>query len=496
MSTPQIAITRRIDHKVQTHIGGYAGVVPGFVAQEPRLSLVKRALGATSLDELLFILTNDIRTLIEFDRASVITHIGGASRIAATSNETALNKRTDFFNRQNRMAEALVGQDSALLLSDRIKDQSWPDLPISPELKEAIKSYMDFSSFARILIIPLIHRQNLVGHLLLEFASNHRPTESEIHSFMDLAPMFGAALTEKTLFSVKPDLQAFVSTQSSGLTPQSVPKRYFGFAALAAALLILVLFVIPFPFTLSGEAQIVSKTSRMAFAGTDGILDKVLVKEGQTVEEGDLLASMDPKELDLQIMAISAQQDILNHQMNRLMMEAADKPSRLSERTSLALKREAAQAELQFLQWKKQQLEIRAPVSGVVITKDVQTLAGKRLRTGELLCEIAAPDELSAQVYVPEERISGVNVGQDVDVYLNTDPTKPHRLKVDRIAPMPDILPRIGTVYRVFAPFGTSDDTLKVGMKGIGKVRLTDMTLWSMISHRLATRWNQLSLYL
>ena len=496
MSTPQIAITRRIEHKVQTHAGGYAGVSPGLVAQDPRLSLVKRALGAKSLDELLFILTNDIRTLIEYDRASLITHVGGASRIVATSNESDLNSRAAFVNKQNVMASALRGQNTALLLSNRVDDETWLDLPISPELKEAIKSYMEFSSFVRLLVIPLIHRQNLVGHLVLEFALKQMPTEPEIHSFMDLVPMFAAAVTEKTLFSVKPDLEALVGTQSPNLMPGSIPKQYLAFAVLGLAALILLLFVIPFSFSLSGEAQVASRTSRMAFAGTDGILDKVLVKEGQQVAEGELLACMDPKELDLQIMALSAQRDILNHQMNRLMLEAGEKPARLSERTSLALKREAAQADLQFLEWKKQQLEIRAPVSGIVVTKDLQSLGGKRLRTGEMFCEIAAPDELSAQVYVPEERISGIKVGQDVDVYLNTGPTKAYRLKVDQIAPAPDVLPRIGTVYRVFAPFGTSVDSLKVGMKGIGKVHLPAMTLWNMISYRLATRWNQLSLYL
>jgi len=496
MSSPEIAITRRIGNRVQTHAGGYAGVTPGLVAQDPKLSLVKRALGAKSLDELLYILTNDTRTLIQFDRASFITHIGGASRIAATSHEADLNNRTVFVQKQNALASALCRQNTALLLSNRGDDDAWSDLPITPELKEALRSYLEFSTFARLLAIPLIHRQHVVAHMVLEFSSVHRPTEPEIHSFMDLAPMFAAALTEKTLLSARPELDGLIENRPSDPTRTSVPKKYFVFAALGLAFLALVFFVVPFPFSLSGEAQIISQKPRIAFAGTDGVLDKVLVKEGQHVTEGQVLAGMDPKELDLQTMGLSAQLDILNHQMNRLLMEAANKPERLAEKTSVALKREAALAELQFLEWKKQQLEIRSPASGIVITKDVQTLGGKRLRTGEMFCEIAAPEELAAQVFVTEERISDVSVGQDMDVYLNTNPTEAYRLKVDRIAPAPNVLPRIGTVYRITAPFDTSDDSLRVGMKGIGKVHLPGKTLWDMISYRLATRWNQLSLYL
>jgi multidrug resistance efflux pump len=496
MSAPQIAITRRIQTKVQTHPTGHTNVLPGLVAQDPKLSLVRRTLAAASLDELLFILTNDIRTLIEFDRASLITHVRGTSRLVATNNEPELNKRTMFVKTQNAMAAALIDQHTSLLLSNGVDIEAWADLPIDAELKEAIRAYMKFSSLARVLIIPLIHRRALVGHLVLEFASKDRPSDPEIRAFMELAPMFAAAVAEKTLLASEPDVKKLLGAPSSHHMAQLFPKKYAVFAAVAALMLVLTLFVIPFPFSLTGEAQVAPRTARMAFAGTDGLIDKVLVKEGQHVAQGETLAAMDPKELDLQIMALSTQLDMLNHQMNRILMEAAEKPSRLAEKTAAALRREAAAAELKFLQWKKEQLEIRAPVSGIVVTKDVHTLAGKRLRTGEVFCEIAAPDELIAQVYVPEERIAEVNVGQDVDVYLNTNPAEAYPLKIDRIAPAPDVLPRIGTVYRVSAPFGPAGHSLKVGLKGIAKVRLPKRTLWNMISYRLATRWNQLLLRL
>jgi multidrug resistance efflux pump len=496
MRTASVAINCGPHQQRPNCSGGYTEVSSGPVAQDARLSLVKRAFSAKSLDELFFILTNDIRTLIEFDRASLITHVRGASRITATDNEPALNKKTEFVIKQNMLASALSSQKTALLLSNRTTGETWPDLPISPELNDAIKSYMEFSGFARLLLIPLTHRKTLIGHLALEFEAKNRPSDSEIHSFMDLSPVFAAALMEKILLSLKPELTALVCPQLSGIRHRSHFQQYLAFSAMGVMALILVLFVIPFPFTLSGEAQITSSASHMAFAGTEGILDKVLINEGQKVDQGQLLASLDPRELDFQIMSWSAQRDILTHEMNRLMLEAGEKPASLAEKKSVELKREAALTELKFLKWKKQLLEIRAPVSGTVVTKDVHTLGGKRLRAGETFCEIAAPEELSAQVYVPEERISDVKVSQDVAVYLNTDPTKAYRLKVDRIAPAPDVLPRIGTVYRVFAPFGSSVDSLKVGMKGIGKVNLTETTLWNMISYRLATRWNQLSLYL
>jgi len=475
---------------------GCAVEVSGPIALDTSLALATRAFCAGSMDELFFVLTNDIRTVIEFDRASLITHISGVSRVIATNNELELNRKTEFVIKQNKFAVLLRNQTVALLLSSNIILETGPDLRIPLDLKEALKSYMVFSGYARMLLIPLTHNRALIGHLALEFSSQTSPSDAEVHSFLTLAPLMAAALAEKSLLSLRPDLAKLLHHES-GVPPfKSRLKRYLPPSIIGLITVVVVFFVIPIQFTVTGEAQTVSRISHMAFCRTEGIVDKALVKDGDKVIGGELLALIDPKEVDFQIMGWKAQQDILSHEINRLVMEAGDKPASLAEKKSVELKREVARAELQFLEWKKRLLEIRSPVSGIIVTKDVHTLGGKRMRAGEVFCEIAVPEELLAQVYVPEDRISHVKVGQDVNLYLNTEPTKAYRLKVDRIAPVSEILPRIGSSYRVVAPFASPVESLKVGMKGIGKIHVADMNLWGIMVHRLATRWNQLSLYL
>ena len=105
------------------------------------------------------------------------------------------------------------------------------------------------------------------------------------------------------------------------------------------------------------------------------------------------------------------------------------------------------------MKWKSQFLEIKAPVSGIVITKDVDSFVGKKFKAGEPFCQIAVPGDLWITVYAPEDKISLVRKGQPLDAYLNSEPSKGYPLKVAEIVPAAEVLPRMGNVFSVRAPF-------------------------------------------
>ena len=49
------------------------------------VELASRAVAAESLDEVHFLLTNDLRTLVGYDRCFLITHLGGNSDLTAAN---------------------------------------------------------------------------------------------------------------------------------------------------------------------------------------------------------------------------------------------------------------------------------------------------------------------------------------------------------------------------------------------------------------------------
>ncbi len=208
----------------------------------------------------------------------------------------------------------------------------------------------------------------------------------------------------------------------------------------------------------------------MAFVKIDGLVDQIFVREDSPVEKGQVLAVLDNKDLDHEIKTAERKFDVLTNEMILLRRESGQDPAKLAESKVVELKRKSAWEELEYLKWKTRFLEVRSPVSGVVVTKEVDALVGKKFRAGEPFCEIAAPGELWVTVYVPEDRISPVKKGQAAAVYLNNETGKAYHLKVEEIAPVAQAMPRLGNVYRARASFVETPKDLRVGMKGIGKI--------------------------
>jgi multidrug resistance efflux pump len=264
--------------------------------------------------------------------------------------------------------------------------------------------------------------------------------------------------------------------------------------AVAAILFIVLVFFVPISDTVGGSAEVVQRQKHVAFSKIEGLIERVLVKEGDTVAEGDVLAALEPKEIDFKIQKAKTDFEVLTEEL-LLMRAVADQESqKLAESKLVELKRKAAWLDMNFYKWQSEFLEIKAPVSGVIATKDVQSLAGKKLTPGEAFCEIVVPTELWAEVSVPEDRVANVRPKQPLWLYLNNDPLESHSLIVEEISPASEANDRRGNLFRVKGPFPAGERTAKVGMKGTGKIDTGDKTLWFLVTRRLVKVWNEFAL--
>ncbi|AFM26301.1 efflux RND transporter periplasmic adaptor subunit [Desulfomonile tiedjei] len=467
------------------------------VAHRAVFTLAKMALEAGSLDSLYFLLVNDTRILVEFDNCFLVTHMGGHTNFVAATNQTSLNKKSEAYREITKLGRELKSLTKPIApgTEQDILGIADPDFPDSA--REALGHYLHFSGCNRLCYIPLMHEGEAMGHLVMEFFSEGMPDRIAFEHLIAISPVFGAALAQRWVLHKRPELATMTSTkplEQKGLM-SSKKARYALAAAVAAILLFLLLFVVPVTFSVGGEADIIPRDKHLAFCKMEGLIEKVFVKEGQEVKEGQVLASLDPKDLDYRIKNAQTQFDINTEEMVILRSSAEEDVSKLAESRLAELKRQSAWLELSYYQWQKQFIEIKAPVDGVVVTKDVESLIGKKFTPGEPFCEVVLPSELWVQVEVPEDRVCYVKPGQDMWVYLNNEPLKGYKLKVAEIAPASEAVERLGNIYRVKAPFPDAEAFAKVGLKGVGKIETRDANLWFIITTRILKHWNKLMLY-
>lgn len=172
-----------------------------------------------------------------------------------------------------------------------------------------------------------------------------------------------------------------------------------------------------------------------------GALLEVSVEEGDRVEEGQIVARLDDRELQAQLRSAEASYEVAEAAFDRarqlLERQVITQPEYEAERTGF----EAARAQLDQLRTRVGFTEVRAPIGGVVTTKLVQT--GDVVGNQGRLLEVAEVDTMVVRVAVSELDIVQIHEGDRVDVTLDALSDEVLQATVRRVFPAADPTTRL-----------------------------------------------------
>jgi len=386
------------------------------------LEFSKRCATAKTLEDLSSLLVNDIGVFVEFDRSFLVLHAGGASELVAIGGSPMTEGNTLFHEEAERLASRLISVNKGFLISgvvnsDALKEQGLPEDSIA-----SLESFVQYSKCAHLFCIPLIQEGHPLGHLILEFFGNSQPDEKGIMVLLGLSPILASLMARCWLLDRDPDLVTEFTPDGGRRARLWRRVRRVVLLAILSAGAYGLLVLAPVPVHVGGETEIVPANRHFAFCQIDGLVESVLVAEGDRVEESQVLAKIDSRELSHDIQNARSQVEILGSEMAYLQRSAAQGQSeKLAERDLLVLKLEGLKAQLAYYQALEPFLEVRSPVAGTLVTKDIESLAGKKLRAGELFCEILGDGELAVDILVPEDRISWIQVDKQMTLYSSVE---------------------------------------------------------------------------
>ena len=129
-----------------------------------------------------------------------------------------------------------------------------------------------------------------------------------------------------------------------------------------------------------------------------------------------------------------------------------------------------AEAALNLLDIQLQKSEIKAPISGVVLSSNV--MKGELISSGAVVMTVGSLDELTLTVYIPEEEYGKIKLGQEAIVTVDSFTDKTYTGEVTYIADEAEYTPRnvqttegrTNTVYAVKITLVNHDQDLKPGM--------------------------------
>lgn len=129
-----------------------------------------------------------------------------------------------------------------------------------------------------------------------------------------------------------------------------------------------------------------------------------------------------------------------------------------------------AQANLDLLDAQIAKTTVAAPVDGVVMTRNAEP--GSVVNAGAALLTLGRLDELTITVYVPEDRVGEVSLGQTADVSVDSFPETVFKATVTYISDQAEFTPRNvqtvsgrkNTVFAIKLKLGDTSERLKPGM--------------------------------
>lgn len=220
------------------------------------------------------------------------------------------------------------------------------------------------------------------------------------------------------------------------------------------------------------DAEVVARSS--------GLVQEILVEEGDMVEKGQLMAQLDVEQLSLEVAQLSATSKKLKKELERQTSLYARKLG-----SSDTLDRAKFEYESQLAQYKLSKLKlnyasIKAPISGIVTERMVKQ--GNFINNNDKLFSIVDPSSLVAVLHLPEKELSNVRKNQQILLAMDALNNQVILGSIDRIRPLID--KSTGT-FKVVAKLDNPDNRLQSGM--FGKVEVVfDMHADSLLLEQQA----------
>jgi multidrug efflux pump subunit AcrA (membrane-fusion protein) len=430
--------------------------------------LVSRLETSRSIDEACRRLANEWQEYLGIQQVVVGRCHPGRSNchVAAISGIDAFRRNSE----EARTAEAAL-QESII----RGELSMWP--PKDESSRFALKAHQRFARSAGV--------EAVVGHILrdergeIQGAWLFAGSVEQLHNDAVLGLLCAAQVpVASTLGLLARVRTGWLARLSSSLT--NLIRQHRGQAILFALMVAIAMLFVPVPHRVKCDCQLEPVTRRFVAAPFDGPLKEAFVRPGDLVTRGQLLARMDGREVRWELAGVQAD-------LYRAAKERAGHVASHDAGAAVVAGHEVDRLQYreQLLKARDQELEIRSPVDGMVVSGDLEEAEGMPLQIGEVLFEVAPLDAMVVELAVPEDDFTFVQSGMPVRIAFDAFPLKSYEAKVDHVHPRAELRDE-ENVFIGELRLDNPHHTLHPGMRGYARVKVGKAPLGWLLFRRPA----------
>ena len=426
------------------------------------ITAMSREITATlDLDRVLRSVVNLAARMLTFDRGAIALYEHGACDIRAMSGVETIDPKNPQIQDLAVRAAWAAGRGEHFYVSDR-------DDPATDEERVFVQIFgedMARDNAESGLYLPLKDEEGIVGILLFEsshteFATPHQRELAEI-----LANQATVAVRNAQLYRHVPMADTLGALAARKEKLLEIPRRKRALVISVAVAAIAALTLIRWPLRVDGASPVFRPLWRADVRPTiSGVVDRVFVREGMTVERGAPIAHLRDDELRAQRDAASAEVSAAD----RAAAMAASRGDPAEERLQ-RLRGDVLRRDVGLLDEQINSAVVRSPVSGVVLTPRPEERVGTRAEAGDLLAIVGRTDSLELEFGVEQREITRVRVGEEVRLRVDALPQRTFSGRVVSIGALP-ASDSTSVMFPVRAMVANPGGLLRPGMAAYARV--------------------------
>lgn len=425
------------------------------------------------------VLTTELAEAAQCERVSLGFMRGKHLKLYAVSHSAEVGKKMNL----TRAIEQVM--DEAVLQRREVVYPPQHDEVLICREHEALSRQQ---AMANIVTFPLYYHDCYYGAITCERGADQPFSDRDIEFVRAVAALSGPALENK----YANDRPLLIKIKSAG---QYQLEQLFGAGHLGRKLaMVVIIGLVIFLNSAQGNYRITADTTlegsvrRAVVVPFNGYIDNAPARAGDQVEQGQLLCSLDDRDLRLEKLAMVSQY----RQMARQYQESVANHDRAK---SGIIKAQMAQtqAELDLLESKLERTQLTAPFQGLLVSGDLSQRLGGAVEQGEVLFEVTPLDAYRVILKVDERRIADVQAGQKGTLILSSLPQNAYPFVVDQVTPITKA-EEGRNIFRVEAHLTFIDGSLRPGMEGVGKIEIDRRKLLSIWTREMV-EWVKLTLW-
>ena len=208
-------------------------------------------------------------------------------------------------------------------------------------------------------------------------------------------------------------------------------KRAVTVSALALLAVTILVALIPFPCAIKAPVVVEAKEYSKVYATTEGVLNKLLLKSGDAVSKGEVIAQLSNVDLETEMATVKAGLHQNMALKQRAMLETHD------DLKPLAVQEKMLHDQLSHLEQKKAGLTIIAESTGIFVAPDAESIKGRWLKRQTRLGSVISAGNFKSSAIVSQEQAFDLFKEKNLSASVKLYGSSAVKLKVHDILVIP-----------------------------------------------------------